>query len=176
MVQIVEHRAETSGDFAVEGEAASSTPQVPNRPVPGTAAVHTAWQHTAAQTSRTPSRATPGALSAARELLRHPPSSTASLGAMKQWRDDVDRLLGMAHSTSTRSRSRLSRCQHEASASVRSPLVRGTQTNDLQEELDRRRAGEDARVVMAMGKNPLVLLAQTHNREEKIRPLKNPYP
>jgi hypothetical protein len=146
MVQIVEHRAETSVDFVVEEEAASSTPQVPNCPVPGTAAVHTARQRIAAQTSRTPSRATPGALSAARELLRHPPSSTASPGAMKQWRDDVDRLLGMAYSTSTRSRPRSSRRQHEASASVRSPSVRGAQTNDLWAELDRRRAGEDARV------------------------------
>jgi hypothetical protein len=121
MVQIVEHRAETSVDFAVEGEATSSTPQVPNRPVPGTVVVHAARQHTAAQTSRTPSRATLGALSAARELLRHPPSSTASPGAMKQWRDDVDRLLGMAHSTSTRSRTQSSQRQYEASASVRSP-------------------------------------------------------
>jgi hypothetical protein len=119
---------------------------VPNRPVPGAAAVHAARQHTTAQTSRTPSRATPGALSAARELLRHPPSSTASLGAMKQWRDDVDRLLCMAHSTSTRSRTRSSRREYEASASVRSPSVRGAQTNDLRAELDRRRAGEDARV------------------------------
>jgi hypothetical protein len=146
MVQIIEHRAETSIDFTVEGEAASCTPQVPNRPVLGTAAVHDARHHTAAQASRTPSRATPGALSAARELLRHPPSSTASLGAMKQWRDDVDRLLGMAHSTSTRSRTRSSRHQHEASASVRSPLVRGAQTNDLRAELNGRRAREDARV------------------------------
>jgi hypothetical protein len=146
MVQIIEHRAKTSVDFAVEGEAASSTPQVPNRPVSGTAAAHAARQHTATQTSRTPSRASPGALSAARELLRHPPSSTASPGAMKQWRDDVDRLLGMAHSTSTRSRTRSSRRQHEASASVRSPSVRGAQTNDLRAELNRRRAGEDARV------------------------------
>jgi hypothetical protein len=146
MVQIIEHRAETSVDFTVEGEAASSTPQVPNRPVLGTATVHAARQHTAVQTSRTPSRASPGALSAARELLRHPPSSTASPGAMKQWRDDVDRLLGMAHSTSTRSRTRSSRCQHEASAFVRSPSVRGAQTNDLRAELNRRHAGEDARV------------------------------
>jgi hypothetical protein len=146
MVQIIEHRAETSVDFAVEGETAFSTPQVPNRPVPSTAALHAARQHTTAQTSRTPSRATPGALSAARELLRHPPSSTVSPGAMKQWRDDVDRLLGMAHSTSTRSRTRSSRRQHEVSASVRSPSVRGAQTNDLRAELNRRRAGEDARV------------------------------
>jgi hypothetical protein len=146
MVQIIEHRAETSVDFAVDGEAASSTLQVPGRPVPSTPAVHAARQHTTTQTSRTPSRASPGALSVARELLRHPPSSTASPGAMKQWRDDVDRLLGMAHSTSTRSKTRSSRHQHEASASVRSPSVRGAQTNDLRAELNRRRAGEDARV------------------------------
>jgi hypothetical protein len=144
MVQIIEHRVETLVDFTVEGEAASSTPQVPNRLVPSNAAVHAARQHTATQTSRTRSRVTLGALPAARELLRHPPSSTASQGAMKQWRDDVDRLLGMAHSTSTRSRTQSSRCQHEASASLRLPLVRGAQTNDLWAELNRRRAGEDA--------------------------------
>jgi hypothetical protein len=63
---------------------------------------------------------------------------------MKQWRDDVDRLLSMAHSTSTRSKARSSRHQHEASASVRLPSVRGAQTNDLWAELNRRRAGEDA--------------------------------
>jgi hypothetical protein len=40
MVQIVEHRVETSVDFAVEEEVVSSTPLVPNRPAPGTAAVH----------------------------------------------------------------------------------------------------------------------------------------
>jgi hypothetical protein len=146
MVQIIEHRAETLVDFVVEEEAASSTPQVPNHPMSGTAAVHTARQRTAAQISRTPSRVTLGALSSARELLRHPPSSMASPGAMKQWRDDIDRLLGMAHSTSTRSRPRSSRRQHEASVSVRSPSVRGAQTNDLQAELDRRHVGEDARV------------------------------
>jgi hypothetical protein len=146
MVQIVEHRAETLGDFLVEEEAASSMPQVPNRPESGTAAVHAARQHATAQTSRTPSRAAPGALSAARELLCHPPSSMASPGAMKQWWDDVDRLLGMAHSGSTRSRPRSSWRQHEASASMRSPSVRGAQTNDLQAELNRRRAGEDARI------------------------------
>jgi hypothetical protein len=65
---------------------------------------------------------------------------------MKQWRDDVDRLLGMAHSTSTRSRPRSSRRQREATASVRSPSVRGAQTDDLRAELNRRRKGEDARV------------------------------
>jgi hypothetical protein len=74
------------------------------------------------------------------------PSSTASPGAMKQWHDDVDRLLGMAHSTSTRSRPRSSRRQREATASVRSPSVRGAQTDDLRAELNHRRTGEDARV------------------------------
>jgi hypothetical protein len=146
MVQIVEHRADTSEDFVVEEEAASSAPRVSNRPVTGAVAVHAARQHTPAQASRTPSRAASGALSVARELLRHPPSSTASSGAMKQWRDDVDRLLGMAHSTSTRSRPRSSRCQREATASVRLPSVRGAQNDDLRAELNRRRAGEDARI------------------------------
>jgi hypothetical protein len=75
-----------------------------------------------------------------------PPRSMASPGAMKQWRDDVDRLLGMAHSTSTRSRPRSSRRQHEATTSVRSPSVRGAQTDDLRAELHHRRTGEDARV------------------------------
>jgi hypothetical protein len=75
-----------------------------------------------------------------------PPSSTASPGAMKQWQDDVDRLLDMAHSGSTRSRPWSSQHQHEASTSVRSPSVRGAQTNDLRTELNRRRAREDARV------------------------------
>jgi hypothetical protein len=46
MVQIVVHRAETSMDFLVEEEVVSSMPQVPNRPVLGTAVVHAARQHT----------------------------------------------------------------------------------------------------------------------------------
>jgi hypothetical protein len=65
---------------------------------------------------------------------------------MKQWHDDVDRLLGMAHSTSIRSRPRSSRRQREATTSVRSPSVRGAQTDDLRAELNRRRMGGDARV------------------------------
>jgi hypothetical protein len=80
----------------VEEAAVSSTSRATKLPTPGAAAVHSARQDTPAQTSRV-SRAAPGALSAARELLRHPPSSMASPGAMKQWCDDIDRLLGMAH-------------------------------------------------------------------------------
>jgi hypothetical protein len=104
MVHIVEHHDFMPEDFMVEEAATSSTPRATNLPTPGAAAVvHSARQQTPAQTSRT-SRVAPGALSVARELLRHPPSSTASLEAMKQWRDDVDRLLDMAHSGSTRPR------------------------------------------------------------------------
>jgi hypothetical protein len=132
-------------DFLVEEAAVSSTPRATNLPAHGAAVVHSAWQHTHAQTSRA-SRAMPRALSAARELLCHPPSSIASPGAMKQWCDDVDRLLAMAHSGSARPRPRSSRHQHEASASVRSPSVRATPTEDLRVELNRRRAGKDALV------------------------------
>jgi hypothetical protein len=145
MVHIVEHHDFKPEDFMVEEGVASSTPQATNLPVPGAAAVHSARQHTPAQTSRA-SRAAPGALSAARELLRHPPSSMASPGAMKQCRDDVDRLLGMAHSSLARPRPQSSRRQHEASTLVRSPLVRVAPTEDLRAELNRRRAVEDASV------------------------------
>jgi hypothetical protein len=65
---------------------------------------------------------------------------------MRQWREDVDGLLNMAHPGSTRSKPRPFRHQREASASVRSPSVRGAQTDDLRAELNRRRAGEDARI------------------------------
>jgi hypothetical protein len=83
MVRIIEHRAETLEDFVMEQVVASSASRVPDRPDSGTAAVHAVQQHTPVQASRTPSRAAPTALFVARELLRHPPSSTASLGAMK---------------------------------------------------------------------------------------------
>jgi hypothetical protein len=48
--------------------------------------------------------------------------------------------------TSSRSRPRSSRRQREATTSVRSPSVRGAQTDDFRAELNRRRTGEDARV------------------------------
>jgi hypothetical protein len=144
MVHIVEHQDFVPEDFMLEKEAVSSTPRATNLPALGAAAaVHSTRQHTPAQTSRA-SRAAPGALSVAIELLRHPPSSMASLGAMKQWCDDVDRLLGMAHSGSTRPKPRSSRRQHEASASVRSPSVRAAPTEDLRVELNCWRMGEDA--------------------------------
>jgi hypothetical protein len=140
MVQIIEHRDFIPEDFLMEEEAASSMPQSSNRLAIGAAAMHAAQQHTHVQTSRA-SRAAPGALSAAKELLCNPPSSTASPGAMRQWREDVDRLLGMAHSGMAhfglaRPRPRSFRCQREASAPVHSPSVRGAQTNDLRAELN----------------------------------------
>jgi hypothetical protein len=147
MVQIIEHRDLSPEDILMEEGAASSMPRGFDRPVPGAAAMHAAEQHTPAQTSRTPSRAAHGGvLFAARELLRNPPSSTASPGAMRQWHEDVDRLLGMAHPGSARSRPRSFWRQREASASVCSPSVRGAQTDDLRAELNHWRAGEDARI------------------------------
>jgi hypothetical protein len=139
MVHIVEHRDVISGDFLMEEEVASSAPLSSSRPAPGASAVRPARQHTPTLVSRTLSGVAPtGALSAARELLRHPPSPTASPGAMKQWRDDVDRLLGMAHSGLAKPRPRSSRRQHGASALVRSPSVRAAPTKDLRAELNHR--------------------------------------
>jgi hypothetical protein len=147
MVRIAEHRDETSEDFPMEEEAASSTPQSSARPTLGAAAVRPTRQHTPAQASRTPSGdALAGALSVARELLRHLPSPTASPGAMRQWCDDVDRLLSMAHTGSIRPKPRSSRCQYEASASERSPSVRAAPTKDLRADLNRRHAEGDAQV------------------------------
>jgi hypothetical protein len=65
---------------------------------------------------------------------------------MRQWWEDVDRLLGMAHSGSARPRPRSFRRQREVSASVRSPSVKGARTDDLRAKLNRKRAGEDARI------------------------------
>jgi hypothetical protein len=65
---------------------------------------------------------------------------------MRQWREDVDRLLSMAHSGSARPRPRSFWRQREASVYVRSPSVRGARTDDLWAELSRWRAGDDARI------------------------------
>jgi hypothetical protein len=109
MVHIVEHHDFMPEDFLVEEEAVSSTPRATNRPAPGAAAaVHSARHHTPAQMSRA-SRSAPGALSAARNCYATLLAPRPRQGAMKQWRDDVDRLLGMAHSGSARLRPRSSR-------------------------------------------------------------------
>jgi hypothetical protein len=185
MVQIIELRDLSPEDFRMEEGAASSVPQGSYRPAPGAAAMHTAQQHTPAQTSRAPSRAAPGgALSVARELLRNPPSSTALPGAMRQWREDVDRLLDMVHASSVRPRPRSFRCQREASTSVRSSLVRATWTDDLRAELNRRRAGEDARFSLEraddlraelnrrrVGEDARVSLERAHERRQNFKGL-----
>jgi hypothetical protein len=147
MVHVAEHRDDTFEDSPMEEEAASSTPQSSGRPMLGAAVVRPARQHTPAQASRTTSGVAPtGALSVARELLRHPPSPTASPGAMRQWRDDVDHLLSMAHTGSSRPKPRSSRRQYEASATERSPSRRAAPTEDLRAELNRRHAEGDAQV------------------------------
>ena len=92
-----------------------------------------------------------GPLLAARELLRNPPDPVASPEVLRQWRDNVDRLLNLAQASPGSmggSVSRQRRRQGSTSGSVHSPSVRSAQTEDLQAELDRRRVGEDARVTM----------------------------
>jgi hypothetical protein len=181
MVQIVEHHGAASKDFLMEEEAASSMPRSSNHPTPGATVVRVAQQQTHAQTSQAPSGAAPGALSMARELLRHPPSSTASPGAMKQWCDDVDRLLGMAQSVLVRPRPRSFWRQHEASASVRSRSMKAAPTEDLRMELNRRRAREDAPVSLERpndlraelnrrraGEDARVSLERAHERRQNI--------
>jgi hypothetical protein len=163
MVHITEHRDETSEVFPMEEEAASSMMQSSGRPTLGVAAVRPARQHTPVQASQTPSGVAPArALSAARELLRHPPRSTASPGAIRQWRDDVDRLLSMAHSGSVRPRPRSSRRQYEASVAMRSPSVRAAPTKDLRAELNRRRAVEDPQVPPETPEDPRDKLNRRH--------------
>jgi hypothetical protein len=147
MVGIAEHRGETSEGFSMEEKAASSTPQGSGHPTPGAAAVRPARRRTPGWVSRTPSGDTPaGALSAARELLRHLPSPTASLGAMRQWRDDVDHLLDMVHTSSIRPRPQSPWRRHEASALERTPSVRTAPIGDLRTELNRRRVEGDTQV------------------------------
>jgi hypothetical protein len=92
-----------------------------------------------------------GPLVAARELLRNPPDPAASPDVLRQWRDDLDRLLNLAQVTpglAGGSASRQRRRQGGASGSVHSPTVRSARTKDLRAELNRRRAGEDAHITM----------------------------
>ena len=89
-----------------------------------------------------------------RELLRNPPAEAASPDALKQWRDDVDRLIHLAQASPSSARTGqrpppgnavvpYRQRQGGASASVRSPTMRGARTEDLLAELNR---GEGARV------------------------------
>jgi hypothetical protein len=81
MIHITEHQDEASKDFLLEEGAASAMPQESDYPALNAATMRSARQHRPARATRVPSGLAPaGALSAARELLRHPPSSTASPG------------------------------------------------------------------------------------------------
>jgi hypothetical protein len=130
-------------------EVASTTPHVSRRPT-SRAAARAAPQRAAARASAAQSMPAPnGPLMAARELLRNPPGEAASPDAQRQWRGDVDRLLNLAQASPCSaggSASRQRRHQGGASGSVHSPSVRSARTEDLRAELNRRRAGEDARV------------------------------
>jgi hypothetical protein len=148
MVQIAEHQDEAYKDLLLEEGATSATPQDSDCPALGATTMCSTLQRTPAQATRAPSRLTLAeALSVARELLCHPPSSTASPGAVGQWRDDVDRLLDIAHIGSVRPRPQSSQRHYEASASVHSPSGRAAPTKDLRAELNRRRAADDTHVI-----------------------------
>ena len=105
MVRMVEHSHHDDDVEMTEG-VASFAPHASRLPAPGatvpveqppSAAAHTARQRVSGHPSKAPSQAASGrALAAARELLRNPPIAAASPDALRQWRDDVDRLLHLA--------------------------------------------------------------------------------
>ena len=96
-------------DVEMTEGVASSTPHASRVPAPGAtvpveqpplAAARAARRQESGRPSRAPSQAASGgALAAARELLRNPPAEAASPDALRQWRDDVDRLLHLAQAT-----------------------------------------------------------------------------
>jgi hypothetical protein len=149
MPRVVEHHDHPMGE-----EVASSVPYASRR-LPSRVVARVAPQHAVEQASKAPTQPAPnGPLVAARELLRNPPDPAASPDVLRQWRDDVDRLLNLAQVTpgsAGGSASRQRRRQGGASGSVHSPIVRSARTEDLRAELNRRRAGEDTRVTMGVG-------------------------
>ena len=167
MVRVVEVEHSHHDDNVEMEGVASSAPRASRLPAPGatvpveqppSAAARAARRQESGRPSRAPSQAASGgALAAARELLRNPLAAAASPDALRQWRDDVDRLLHLAQASLSSARTGQQpppgnavvpyhRCQGGASASVRSPIVRGARTEDLRAELNRRRAGEDAHI------------------------------
>jgi hypothetical protein len=146
MPRVVKHH-----DHPMGKEVASSAPHASRR-LPSRVVVRIAPQHAAEQASMAPMQPAPnGPLVAARELLRNPPDPVASPDVLRQWRHDVDRLLNLAQVTPGSAGGSVSRQRHRqggASGSVHSPTVRSARTEDLRAELNRRHAGEDARVTM----------------------------
>jgi len=145
MVRVDEHHDHLMGE-----EVASSAPQA-SRCRPSRAVARVVPQRAAEQTSRAPMLPAPcGPLAVARELLRTPPDPAASPDILRQWHDDIDRLISLAQATlgSTGAGSGQHHRQGGALASVRSPTVGSTRTADLRAELNHRRAVEDAHVSM----------------------------
>ena len=105
MVHVVEHTVRADDAEMREGEA-SLAPHASRHPALG-AVVPAARPHEASapvvrhRASGHPSRASlqaasSGLLAVARELLRNAPATAASPDALRQWRDDIDRLLHLA--------------------------------------------------------------------------------
>jgi hypothetical protein len=132
-------------------EVASSAPHASRRP-PSRVVARIVPQRSAEQASKALSLPAPnGPLVAARELLHNPLDAAASPDMLRQWRDNVDRLLNLAQVTPGSAGGSMSKQHHRqggASGSVHSLTVRSARTEDLRVELNRRRAGEDARVTM----------------------------
>jgi hypothetical protein len=88
---------------------------------------------------------------AARELLHNPPGAATSPDVLRQWRDDIDRLLNLAQVSPGSAGGSVSRQHHRqdgASGSVHSPSMRSARTEDLRAELNRRHEGEDVCVTI----------------------------
>jgi hypothetical protein len=143
-------------DLLLGEEVASSTPHTMRRPPPR-AVARAAPQRAVEQASVSQSVPAPnGPLVVARELLRNPPGEAASPNVQRQWRDNLDHLLNLAQASPDSaggSVSRQRRRQGSTSGSVHSPSVRSAQTEDLRAELNRRRAGEDARISIERARN-----------------------
>jgi hypothetical protein len=136
-------------DHPMGEEVASSAPLASRRP-PSRVVAPVMPQRAAGQPSRAVSQpAQNGPLTAAKELLHNPPDVAALPDVLRQWRDDVDCLLNLAQVTpgsAGGSVSRQRRRQGGASGSVHSPSTRSARIEDLRAELNRRCAGEDARI------------------------------
>jgi hypothetical protein len=138
-------------DHPMGEEVASSAPHASRRP-PSRAVARVAPQRAAEQASWALSQPTPNEpLVVARELLCNPLDAAALPDVLRQWRDDVDCFLNLAQVTpGSAGGSVSSQCHRQggASGSVHSPTVRSAWTENLQAELNRRSAGEDARVTI----------------------------
>ena len=94
MARIVEFH-----DHPMREGTATPAPQASRRPTPR-AAAHGAQQHAEEHAPRAPAQVAPSEpLAAARELLRNPPELAVSPDVMRQWRDDLDRLIILAQAT-----------------------------------------------------------------------------